>query len=73
MSPLGIKRTVAVILILSPWIFIPGLLKDMVFIAAGVFLYISTLDLRKKALHQHDHPDHQETESNPVKEHLVNA
>ena len=70
MSPLGIKRTVAVLLILSPWIFIPGILKDIIFILAGIFLYISTLDLRKKVVH---HPDHQETESNPVREHIVNA
>lgn len=73
MSPLGIKRTVAVLLILSPWIFVPGLLKDVVFIFAGVFLYISTLDLRKKAVHHEDNPDHQETESNPVREHIANA
>jgi hypothetical protein len=48
MSPLGIKRTIAVLLVLSPWIFVPGIIKDTVFIFAGVFLYISTLDLRKK-------------------------
>lgn len=70
MSPLGIKRTVAVLLILSPWIFVPGLFKDVVFIIAGIFLYISTLDLRKKVVHN---PDHQETESKPVREHSVNA
>lgn len=70
MSPLGIKRTVAILLILSPWIFIPGILKDIVFIFAGIFLYISTLDLRRKVIHN---PDHQETESNPVREHKVNA
>ena len=70
MSPLGIKRTVAVLLILSPWIFIPGVLKEIVFVVAGILLYISTLDLRKKVVHN---PDHQETESNPVKEHTVNA
>ena len=70
MSPLGIKRTIAVLLILSPWIFIPGILKDVVFIIAGVFLYISTLDLRKKSIRiegQH------ENESNPVIERKVNA
>lgn len=66
MSPLGIKRFVALVLILSPWIFVPGLVKDVVFIFAGIFLYISTLDLRKKVIHS---PDHQETEHNPVKEH----
>lgn len=70
MSPLGIKRTIAVLLVLSPWIFIPSLFKDIIFIFAGVFLYISTLDLRKKVVHNHDH---QETESNPVKEHIVNS
>lgn len=70
MSPLGIKRAVALLLVISPWIFIPGLLKDVVFIFAGIFLYISTLDLRRKVVH---HPDHQETESNPVREHTVNS
>jgi hypothetical protein len=62
MSPLGIKRTIAVLLILSPWIFIPSLFKDIIFIIAGVFLMISTLDLRKKVIH---HTEHQENESIP--------
>lgn len=70
MSPLGIKRTVAVLLVLSPWIFIPGLFKDIIFIIAGIFLYISTLDLRKKVIHN-DH--NQETESKPMTPHIVNA
>lgn len=70
MSPLGIKRAVAVLLIISPWIFVPGLLKDAVFIFAGFFLYISTLDLRKKVVYN---PEHQETESNPVRDQNVNA
>lgn len=70
MSPLGIKRTVAFLLLISPWIFIPGLFKDVVFVIAGVLLFISTLDLRKKVVHS-DH--HQETESKPVSHHLVNA
>jgi hypothetical protein len=63
MSPLGIKRFVAVFLILSPWIFIPGLFKDIAFIIAGVLLFISTLDLRKKAVY---HPEHPENESVPT-------
>lgn len=62
MSPLGIKRFVAFILILSPWIFIPGLFKDVVFIVAGVLLFISTLDLRKRAVR---HVDREEVESAP--------
>lgn len=70
MSPLGIKRTVAVLLILSPWIFIPGLFKDVIFIIAGIFLFISTLDLRKKVVHSEHH---QETESKPMSQHLVNG
>ena len=63
MSPLGIKRTVAALLLLSPWIFIPGVFKDVVFVVAGVLLLISTFDLRKKPS---NNPVHQETESNPV-------
>ncbi len=64
MSPLGIKRAVAVLLVLSPWIFIPDLTKDVIFIFAGILLYISTLDLRKKQ--QAVAPHYQETESKPV-------
>ncbi|MEN9880961.1 MAG: hypothetical protein RLZZ308_144 [Candidatus Parcubacteria bacterium] len=75
MSPLGIKRAVAVLMIISPWLFIPSIFKDVIFIVAGVLLYLSTLDLRKKA-HVHD-PHHQETESRqnqpPYTTHVVNA
>lgn len=70
MSPLGIKRTIAFLLVISPWIFIPGLIKDIFFIIAGIFLFISTLDLRKKVVHN---PEHQETESNPVAHHALVA
>lgn len=70
MSPLGIKRTVAFLLLISPWIFIPGIFKDVIFVLAGVLLFISTLDLRKKVVHS-DH--HQETESKPSSQHIVNA
>jgi hypothetical protein len=70
MSPLGIKRTIAILLILSPWIFIPGIFKDIVFIIAGIFLFISTLDLRKKSTISHVH---QENESVPVAPTVVNA
>jgi hypothetical protein len=64
MSPLGIQRTVSVLLLLSPWFFIPSVFKDVVFLLAGALLFISTLDLslRKKVVHS-DH--HQETESKP--------
>ncbi len=70
MSPLGIKRAVALLLVLSPWIFIPGVLKDLVFIFAGILLFISTLDLRKKVVHSEHH---QETESRPLAHAVVNA
>jgi hypothetical protein len=70
MSPLGIKRTVAILLLLSPWIFIPSIFKDVIFILAGILLYISTLDLRKKVVHSEHH---QETESRPISTHLANA
>lgn len=70
MSPLGIKRFVALLIILSPWIFIPSVFKDVIFIIAGILLFISTLDLRKKVIHS-DH--HQETESRPLAPHIVNA
>ena len=70
MSPLGIKRIVAALLVVSPWIFIPGVFKDIIFIIAGVLLFISTLDLRRKVV-KSDH--HQETESKPVSSHVVNA
>ncbi len=70
MSPLGIKRSVAILLLLSPWIFIPSVFKDVIFILAGILLYISTLDLRKKVVHSEHH---QETESRPLTQHVVNA
>lgn len=63
MSPLGIKRFVAVVLVISPWIFIPGLFKDSVFIVIGALLFISTMDLRRKTVRP---SDHQELESMPV-------
>lgn len=70
MSPLGIKRFVAVLLVLSPWIFIPGLFKDLVFIVAGVLLFISTLDLRRRVSRP---ADHQEVESVPPSSTHVSA
>lgn len=70
MSPLGIKRSVSVLLIISPWIFIPGLFKDVVFILAGILLFVSTLDLRKRVMHN---DQHQETESKPIASPAVNS
>lgn len=70
MSPLGIKRFVALMLVISPWIFIPGIFKDAMFIVLGTLLFISTLDLRKKIVKG---PDHQELESSPVIQTTVGA
>lgn len=70
MSPLGIKRTVAIVLILSPWIFIPGIFKDIVFVIAGVLLFIGTLDLRKKLV---SNLQNTENESIPVTQNTVNS
>ncbi|MEN9552366.1 MAG: hypothetical protein RI935_743 [Candidatus Parcubacteria bacterium] len=64
MSPLGIKRTVAILLVLSPWIFIPSTFKDVVFLISGILLFVSTLDLRKKQNKEDVHRE--ETESKPV-------
>ncbi len=57
MSPLGIQRLIALILFLSPWIFIPGAFKNVIFIIAGILLFISTLDLRKRS---RPHDTHEE-------------
>lgn len=65
MSPLGIKRFVAILLVLSPWIFIPGLYKDAIFIVLGILLFISTLDLRRKVTRE---ATREETESMPIRE-----
>ena len=64
MSPTGIQRTVALVMMLSPWIFIPSLFKDVIFVIAGILLFISSLDLRKKR-NVHN-LEHQENESIPL-------
>lgn len=48
MSPLGIQRTIALLVLISPFVFIPSIFKDILFIIAGVLLFVSTLDLRKR-------------------------
>lgn len=61
MSPLGIQRLVAFIIFFSPWIFIPNAFKDIVFIVSGIFLFLSTLDLRKKQRTNHPHLEENQT------------
>lgn len=49
MSPTGIQRTIAIVILLSPWVYVPMPLKEVVFIVAGVLLFISTLDVKRQA------------------------
>jgi len=55
MTPLGTQRLIAFIIFFSPWVFVPGVFKDVVFIILGIILFISTLDLSKKVKHTHPH------------------
>lgn len=64
MSPLGTQRTIAILIFLSPWIYVPSVSKDIFFIVAGILLYLSTLDIRRRAL---NFPE-EKTESNPKNE-----
>lgn len=63
MSPLGIQRTLAIILFISPWIFIPGIYKDLFFILAGILLFVSTLDLKKRPKTFQDHHEESNMET----------
>ncbi len=42
------QRFIALLLIISPWLYIPTVFKEVLFIALGVALFLVTLDLRKK-------------------------
>ena len=42
------QRFIALIMVLSPWIYIPSAFKEVIFIALGVSLFVATLDLKKK-------------------------
>ena len=66
MSPLGIQRTIAIFLFISPWIFIPGIYKDIFFILAGIFLFVSTLDLKKRQKTFEDHHEESTMEAPKV-------
>ena len=48
MSGNKVQRIIALLLILSPWMYIPSVFKDIYFIILAVFLYISTIDLKKR-------------------------
>ncbi len=42
------QRFIAFLLIISPWLYIPTVFKEVLFIALGVSLFLVTIDLRKK-------------------------
>lgn len=58
MSPVGTQRAIAIIIFLSPWIYVPMPLKELVFIMAGVLLFISTLDIKRSAKQKETPPQH---------------
>lgn len=53
MTPTGIQRTIAFFMLISPWIYIPSVFKEVFFIACAIFLFVSTLDLKKKQRANH--------------------
>lgn len=42
------QRFIALLLIISPWLYLPTVFKEVVMIALGIILFLITLDLRKK-------------------------
>jgi hypothetical protein len=75
MSPLGIQRTIAFLIFFSPWIYVPTIFKEVVFIVAGILLFLSTLDIRRtakqKEADRQAHPSEEvKTEPAPVHPHI---
>lgn len=66
MSPLGIQRTVALLIFLSPFIFIPTIFKEVFFMVAGILLFVSTLDLKRRTRHFEDHHEEVRIEPSPA-------
>jgi hypothetical protein len=60
MSATRTQRIIAVILLISPWIYIPTIFKEIIFILLAGLLYLSTIEIRKK------HKDSFEAEAEPV-------
>lgn len=44
----GPQRFIALLLLLSPWIYVPTAFKEVLMIVLGVSLFLITIDLRKK-------------------------
>ena len=48
MSSTRTQRIIAIILLISPWIYLPTTIKEIIFIALSIILYLSTIPLHKK-------------------------
>lgn len=69
MSSTRTQRIIAFIILISPWIYLPTAIKEIIFLALAVILYLSTVPLHKKSkgdfetethsqsTHTHSHPD----------------
>jgi hypothetical protein len=42
------QRYIAILLLISPWIYVPLVYKEIAFVVLAVLLFLSTIDLRKK-------------------------
>jgi predicted cobalt transporter CbtA len=54
MSSTRTQRIIAFILLISPWIYLPTAIKEIIFIALAVILYLSTVPLYKKHKTEYD-------------------
>ena len=48
MSSTRTQRVIALILLISPWIYLPTVIKEVIFIVLATILYLSTVPLYKK-------------------------
>jgi hypothetical protein len=54
MSSTRTQRVIAFIILISPWIYLPTVFKEIIFIALAVILYLSTISLYKKHKTEYD-------------------
>lgn len=54
MSSTRTQRIIAFILLISPWIYLPNVFKEIIFIALAVILYLSTVSLYRKHKNEYD-------------------
>jgi hypothetical protein len=48
MSSIRTQRVIAAIILISPWIYLPTVIKEVIFILLAGILYLSTVPLHKK-------------------------